>query len=225
MFQSASFVSVDEQAMSTHHACGIVADGIRRASGNCGVRTRTTLVPVSGVECKHEGSQPKAEMDARRQPIARTRSFGGRSESCADAQRRFCVRWIPANRVKGIACDTPILGYRVNTCNTPRLWKSEAVATFDFQDSNVGDCYGAVQGKVVSETLTKVLYGYAIQPHEVPAEAAWTASSSRRPRSLSPPKAAASHLPHAESGRAPPSRRRTDVHATTLESVVRLVPL
>ena len=62
------------------------------------------------------------------------------------------------NRVKGVACDTPVLGYRVNTCNTLRLWKSEAVESFDFQDFNVGDYYGAVQEKVISETLSKVLY-------------------------------------------------------------------
>ena len=68
------------------------------------------------------------------------------------------MRWVPANRVKGVAYDTPVLGYRVNTCNTLRLWKSEAVESFDFQDFNVGDYYGAVEEKALSETLTKVLY-------------------------------------------------------------------
>ncbi len=85
-------------------------------------------------------------------------SFGGHTETFTDAQGRYRVRWIPASRVKGVACDTPVLGFRVNTCNTLRLWKSEAVESFDFQDFNVGDYYGAVQEKVVSETLTKVLY-------------------------------------------------------------------
>src|SRR6201987_4176744 len=51
-----------------------------------------------------------------------------------------------------------MLGYRVNTCNTLRLWKSEAVESFDLQDFNAGDYYQAVQEKVISETLTKVLY-------------------------------------------------------------------
>jgi starch phosphorylase len=85
-------------------------------------------------------------------------NFGGRTEAGVDAQERYRVRWIPANQVKGVACDTPVLGYRVDTCNTLRLWKSEAVESFDFQDFNVGDYYGAVQEKVVSETLSKVLY-------------------------------------------------------------------
>jgi starch phosphorylase len=85
-------------------------------------------------------------------------NFGGHSEVGTDAQGRYRVRWIPANRVKGVACDTPVLGYHVNTCNTLRLWKSEAVESFDLQDFNVGDYYGAVEHKVISETLSKVLY-------------------------------------------------------------------
>jgi glycogen phosphorylase len=85
-------------------------------------------------------------------------SFGGHTEAAAGGEGGYRVRWIPANQVKGVACDTPVLGYRVNTCNTLRLWKSEAVESFDLQDFNVGDYYGAVQEKVVSETLSKVLY-------------------------------------------------------------------
>src|SRR6201987_6016363 len=51
-----------------------------------------------------------------------------------------------------------MLGYRVNTCNTLRLWKSEAVESFDLQDFNAGDYYESVNEKVISETLSKVLY-------------------------------------------------------------------
>ena len=85
-------------------------------------------------------------------------SFGGHTESYTDEAGRFRTRWVPGKRVKGMAYDTPVLGYRVNTCNTLRLWRSEAVESFDFQDFNLGDYYGAVQEKVVSETISKVLY-------------------------------------------------------------------
>ncbi|MFL6575978.1 MAG: glycogen/starch/alpha-glucan phosphorylase [Povalibacter sp.] len=85
-------------------------------------------------------------------------NFGGHTETFTDDQGRRRVRWRAAREVKGVACDTPVLGFRVNTCNTLRLWMSEAVESFDFQDFNVGDYYGAVQEKVVSETLSKVLY-------------------------------------------------------------------
>ncbi|MET0658568.1 MAG: glycogen/starch/alpha-glucan phosphorylase [Steroidobacteraceae bacterium] len=85
-------------------------------------------------------------------------SLGGYTESFTDAQGRYREIWQPARKVKGVACDTPVQGYRVNTCNTLRLWKSEAVESFDFQDFNLGDYYGSVEQKVVSETLSKVLY-------------------------------------------------------------------
>jgi starch phosphorylase len=60
--------------------------------------------------------------------------------------------------VKGVAYDTPIQGYRVNTCNVLRLWKAEAVESFEFETFNVGDYYGAVDQKIYSENITKVLY-------------------------------------------------------------------
>jgi starch phosphorylase len=85
-------------------------------------------------------------------------NFDGRTEAWTDETGRGRTRWIPGGQVKGVACDTPVPGYRVDTCNTLRLWKSEAVESFDFQDFNVGDYYGAVQEKVISETLSKVLY-------------------------------------------------------------------
>lgn len=84
--------------------------------------------------------------------------FGGSTQMLTDEQGRLRVRWIPARQVKGVAYDMPVQGYRVNTCNVLRLWKSEAVESFDFEDFNAGDYYQAVEEKVVSETLSKVLY-------------------------------------------------------------------
>jgi glycogen phosphorylase len=60
--------------------------------------------------------------------------------------------------VKGVAYDTPIPGYRVPTTNLLRLWKAEAAESFDFEAFNVGDYYRAVDEKVASETVSKVLY-------------------------------------------------------------------
>jgi glycogen phosphorylase len=68
------------------------------------------------------------------------------------------VRWLPENVVKGIAHDTPVPGYRVPTTNLLRLWRAEATESFDFAAFNVGDYYGAVDEKVASETISKVLY-------------------------------------------------------------------
>ncbi|HTU01760.1 MAG TPA: glycogen/starch/alpha-glucan phosphorylase [Candidatus Sulfotelmatobacter sp.] len=85
-------------------------------------------------------------------------SFGGHTEAGTDEQGRYRVRWVPDTVVKGVAYDTPILGYRVGTCNPLRLWKAEAVESFDFAAFNHGDYYQAVEDKVVSENITKVLY-------------------------------------------------------------------
>jgi len=84
--------------------------------------------------------------------------WGGHTEGYVDNQGQYRVRWIPGREVKGTAYDTPIAGYAVDTCNTLRLWRAEAVESFDFQEFNVGDYYGAVDEKVISETITKVLY-------------------------------------------------------------------
>ncbi|MGE5198135.1 MAG: glycogen/starch/alpha-glucan phosphorylase [Rhodospirillaceae bacterium] len=93
-----------------------------------------------------------------RPEIAYDVRFGGHTEKWHDDHGRFRVRWVPRDVVKGVAYDTPILGYRVRTCNTLRLWKAEAVESFDFEAFNHGDYYRAVEDKMASENITKVLY-------------------------------------------------------------------
>jgi starch phosphorylase len=65
---------------------------------------------------------------------------------------------IGGHTVIGVAYDTPILGYGVNTANTLRLWSAAAPDAFDFASFNAGDYTRAVLRKVQSETLSKVLY-------------------------------------------------------------------
>ncbi len=84
--------------------------------------------------------------------------FGGHTEAWQDDQGRSSIRWVPNRVVKGVAYDTPILGYQVNTANLLRLWSAQAPESFDFQDFNVGDYLGAVEEKMASENITKVLY-------------------------------------------------------------------
>ncbi len=84
--------------------------------------------------------------------------FGGSTEPYTDEFNRLRVRWVPHKTVIGVPFDTPILGYRTNTANTLRLWRSEAPESFDFAIFNSGDYYGAVNQKVASENISKVLY-------------------------------------------------------------------
>ncbi|HQU31527.1 MAG: glycogen/starch/alpha-glucan phosphorylase [Planctomycetia bacterium] len=85
-------------------------------------------------------------------------NVGGQTVHYLDDKGCFRVRWIPHHVVKGFAYDTPILSYHNDRVNILRLWKSEAVESFDFQAFNDGDYYKAVNEKIVSETVGKVLY-------------------------------------------------------------------
>jgi starch phosphorylase len=84
--------------------------------------------------------------------------FGGTVDHYTDANHNLRARWIPERIVNGVPYDTPIMGYLSNTANTLRLWKAEAPESFDFAIFNSGDYYGAVNQKVTSENLSKVLY-------------------------------------------------------------------
>ena len=84
--------------------------------------------------------------------------FGGHTEKYQNAQGHYCVRWLPERVIRGVAYDTPVPGYRVPTTNLLRLWRAEAAESFDFAAFNVGDYYRAVDEKIASETISKVLY-------------------------------------------------------------------
>ena len=99
-----------------------------------------------------------------RPEIAYDVHFGGHTEPYTDEQGAWRVRWVPRRAIRGIAHDTPIPGYGGPVVDLLRLWKSEAVKSFDFGAFNVGDYYGAVEEKIASETLSKVLY-----PNDEPA--------------------------------------------------------
>jgi len=84
--------------------------------------------------------------------------LGGHTERHQGPDGRERVRWIASRAVSGVPYDTPILGYRTHTANTLRLWRAEAPEAFDIEQFNRGDFYGAVNRKIVSENITKVLY-------------------------------------------------------------------
>jgi starch phosphorylase len=87
-----------------------------------------------------------------------TVGFGGHTEPYHDEHGNYRVRWNPATLVKAIPYDTPISGYRKNTVNTLRLWRSEAIEDFNFNAFNVGDYIGSVREKMQSENISKILY-------------------------------------------------------------------
>ena len=84
--------------------------------------------------------------------------FGGHTEVYTDDEGKSRTRWVPARMVNAVAYDTPIPGYKVNAMNLLRLWSAEAVESFDFEEFNIGDYFGAIEEKVKAENISKVLY-------------------------------------------------------------------
>ncbi len=84
--------------------------------------------------------------------------LGGHTQNYHDNQGNFKVSWIPDRIVMAIPHDTPVPGYKTNTVNPLRLWKAEASESFNFDAFNAGNYDRAVEEKINSETISKVLY-------------------------------------------------------------------
>ncbi len=85
-------------------------------------------------------------------------SFGGHTERYIDEQDRQRVRWLPDETVMGEPNYMLVPGYETETVNILRLWRARATREFDFQLFDKGDYERAVEQKVYSENITKVLY-------------------------------------------------------------------
>jgi starch phosphorylase len=84
--------------------------------------------------------------------------FYGAVEHGAGRNGRPVARWVGGKTVLGVAYDTPIAGYGLQTVNTLRLWQARASEEFDFRLFNSGDYERSVVEKNESEVISKVLY-------------------------------------------------------------------
>ena len=84
--------------------------------------------------------------------------FGGYTESYADGQGDYRMRWIASSRVLGEPYHMLVPGYGTKTVNMLRLWRARATKEFDFQLFDTGDYARAVEQKVSCENISKVLY-------------------------------------------------------------------
>src|SRR5688572_6642734 len=96
--------------------------------------------------------------EVRRFEIEHPVNFGGHTEHTTDEHGRHQARWIPERVVKGIPYDVPVAGYGTNTTNFLRLWSAVADEEFNLDAFQVGEYWRAVDAKIRSENLTKVLY-------------------------------------------------------------------
>jgi starch phosphorylase len=91
--------------------------------------------------------------EIRRYDIEHSVGFGGHTEFGPEG-----ARWIPERIVKGVPFDIPVAGYGTPTTNFLRLWSAFAAEDFDLDAFQVGEYWRAVDSKIRSENLTKVLY-------------------------------------------------------------------
>lgn len=84
--------------------------------------------------------------------------FHGRSEAYADDKGNLRYRWADADTVMAMPCDILLPGHGGGHVTSMRLWAAASSQEFSLRDFNQGDFVGAMQAKILSENISKVLY-------------------------------------------------------------------
>jgi len=82
----------------------------------------------------------------------------GRIEHGTDRDGHYNPMWLDWQVIVGVPHDMPIVGYGGDTVNVLRLYSARASDEFDMAIFNSGDYQRAVEQKMRSETISKVLY-------------------------------------------------------------------
>jgi starch phosphorylase len=82
----------------------------------------------------------------------------GRIEHAIDRQGNYNPMWLDWHVLIGVPHDMPVAGYGGRTVNYLRLYSARASHEFDMKIFNEGDYLRAVEQKMASETISKVLY-------------------------------------------------------------------
>ena len=93
-----------------------------------------------------------------RQEHLHTVKFYGRVITTFDKHNKLLREWVDTEDVMAMAYDTPIPGYQTHSVNTLRLWTAKSSREFDLKFFNEGNYIRAVEKKMQSETISKVLY-------------------------------------------------------------------
>ncbi len=84
--------------------------------------------------------------------------FFGRSEAYVDALGRRRFRWVDGEVVMAMASDILVPGLADHYVTNMRLWIAQSSREFNLEYFNQGDYIGAMESKVLSENISKVLY-------------------------------------------------------------------
>jgi starch phosphorylase len=166
-----------EEVESAEHDAGLGNGGLGRLAA-CFLDSCATLqLPVLGYGLRYEYGMFRQEVingyqieepdhwlrdgnpwELERPEYSVRVQFGGRSEFYRDENNALRVRWVDTHDVLAVPYDIPVPGYRNNTVNSLRLWKSTATDEFDLDEFNAGDYTEAVAAKNNAEHITMVLY-------------------------------------------------------------------
>ncbi|WP_081859267.1 glycogen/starch/alpha-glucan phosphorylase [Desulfohalovibrio reitneri] len=84
--------------------------------------------------------------------------FYGQIRPYTDVDGCQRYHWIDTQRMKAMAFDLMVPGYRSGFTTNMRLWAARAARGFDLQFFNSGDYVGALEDKIRSENISMVLY-------------------------------------------------------------------
>jgi len=84
--------------------------------------------------------------------------FCGRVREYTDETGRFCHSWEDTENIMAMACDTLIPGYGNDNVINMRLWAAKSTREFNLELFNTGKYIQAMQDKVLSENISRVLY-------------------------------------------------------------------
>ena len=84
--------------------------------------------------------------------------FYGQVNGSLDENGNYRATWVDTEVVMAMACDMLVPGFNNDHVINMRLWMAKASQELDLSHFNVGDYLSAVDDKVRSETLSKVLY-------------------------------------------------------------------
>src|SRR5215470_5226855 len=82
----------------------------------------------------------------------------GRIQSSRDSQGNRRQSWMESKIVVGVPNDMPVAGYDGATVNFLRLFTARASEDFDIEIFNRGDYIRAIEQKIASENISRVLY-------------------------------------------------------------------
>ena len=109
-------------------------------------------------ECDNwlRNGQPLGDRPARASSTGADSTAAAKPSTDDDGQLRY--RWVDTDNVMAMACDILIPGYGNDTVNNMRLWAAEVKPRLQPRFFNTGDYIKAVEDKVLTENISKVLY-------------------------------------------------------------------